>query len=350
MDTNNKDKSLVGAAGDRLASDEIHVLGNELLKTFQDEIMSVLEKNLSVRWGEDWLSLCTISDSDKFLDVKKDLQFTLKQIVQKNNGNFRLALSQELFQTDWLKKEQLESLAKIQEFRNLWAHPDTDSMTLSLLRKLASAIVGFYGTNENNLVEYCNFILGFNESDGEAIPKILVNSSIFKRHLSGVDNIMKSIDENANLMGKIIDLNRKMEEFRKSGVDGKGLVPGFSNMTYDDLQESFKITLHMSQAFLGAYYAMNLKLAVADLRLMIQIKNTSENTKIKRLIGKWNKDGLPTLNKQMKKLMDSRNAIDFPKDCDCQFCSNIDGSNIGAMDSIGGLERLLDQISPPEKE
>ena len=127
------------------ASDEIHVLGNEILKTFQDEIMALLEKSLSIKWGDDWLTLCTISDSEKSAEVKKDLQFILKQLVQKNNGNFRLAISQELFSTDRLKKDQLESLAKIQEFRNLWAHPDSGLMTLSMLRKLASSIVRFYG-------------------------------------------------------------------------------------------------------------------------------------------------------------------------------------------------------------
>ena len=340
----------MGAESEIRISDEIHVLGNEVLKSFQDEIMEILEKFLSAKWGEDWLTLCTVTDSEKFVEVKKDLQFTLKQIVQKNNGNFRLALSHEIFNTDRLKKEQLDALARIQEFRNLWAHPESELMTLTALRKLASSIIEFYGNIKNNLVEYCNFILSFKESDGEAIPKILVNSSIFKRHLSSVDNIMKNIDENSNLMGKIIDLNKKLEEYKKNGVDGNSLIPGYLSMTYDDLLEASIVTSHMVKGFLGAYYVMNLKLAVANMRLVIQIKECTENKKTKLAIEKWEDDYLKTFDDGMKKVMEHRSSIVFPDGCDCRFCAITDPSKIGAMASIAPIEVLIEAIIPRNKK
>lgn len=340
----------MGTNSDVRISDEIHVLGNELLKNFQDEIMNVLEKNLSARWGDDWLMQCTISDSEKFVEVKKDLQFILKQVVQKNNGNFRIAISQELFNADRLKKEQIESLAKIQDFRNSWAHPDSELMTLSLLRKLATTIIDFYGNIKNNLVKYCSFILSFNESDGEAIPKILVNSSIFKRHLSSIDNIMKNIEENSNLMGKIYDLNKKMEEYKKNGINGKSVVPGYSSMTYDALLEISSVSSHMAKGFMGAYYVMNLKLAVANLRLLIEMKESTESKKIELLIENWEEDNLQTFNESLKKLMENRESMDFPEGCDCQFCSVTDPSKIGPLASTMQIEELIEEIIRLNKE
>ena len=237
------------------------------------------------------------------------------------------------------------SLAKIQEFRNLWAHPDTDLMTLSILRKLASAIVEFYGINENNLVEYCNFILSFNEADGEAMPKILVNSSIFKRHVSNVDNIMKSIDENANLMGKIIDLNKKMEEYKKNGVDGKSLVPGYTSTTYEDLLESNIMAAHMATGFVGAYYVMNLKLGIANMKRLILIKNSTKNKEVKLLIENYEKSAAQTLKEEVAALTELRSSMDFPEGCDCQFCSSMDPSAIGVWGPVSRLEEFIDEIS-----
>ncbi len=78
-------------------TNEIFVVGNEILKNFQDNIYDVLEANLKPLWGDNWFDQCLI-ESPSQTKLQKDLQGLLRQILFHNNGNFRLALAYGLFQ------------------------------------------------------------------------------------------------------------------------------------------------------------------------------------------------------------------------------------------------------------
>ena len=200
-------------------TNEIFVVGNEILKNFQDDIYNVLETNLKPLWGENWFELCVIESSSQ-AKSQKDLQGLLRQILFHNNGNFRLALAKGLFQNDKMTKIQLDLLSDIQNQRNLWAHPDETNLSAEQLRKLATNILQFLGQNKTDLSERCDFIIKANLKDDNLIPKILMNSNLFKKHIDSINEIFSNSDSKSFLESEIMRLRDKvsyLEALKKSG-------------------------------------------------------------------------------------------------------------------------------------
>ena len=200
-------------------TNEILVFGNEILKSFQDSIYHVLEENLKPLWGDNWFEQCVIENPSQ-TKSQKDLQSLLRQVLFHNNGNFRLALAKGLFKNDKLTKFQLDLLSEIQIQRNLWAHPDEIHLNAEQLRSLASNILRFLGDNKSDLSERCNFIIKANLKDDKLIPKILMNSNLFKKHIESINEIFSNSESKSSLESEIMRLRDKvsyLEALKKSG-------------------------------------------------------------------------------------------------------------------------------------
>ena len=328
------------------SADEILVLGNELLKMFQDELLITLEHFLAKQWGPEWLTKCSILDGTNSDAPKKDLQFLLKQIVQKNNGNFRLALAKNLFEEQKLTKIQLDALMQIQKHRNEWAHPDSAKLRLNLLQELANQILSFYGGKTNAVVEYCAFILRFEEKDQDAIPRILANSVLFRKHVGKIDNLVQGIAENANLLAEITQLKDKLKKSPTTTFEPTGLIPGYEYLTYEELQKTLDALLHSTTSLLRTFVLLNMALGAESMKVLSISKSLTRSKAVKNLIedyeSKKNLESLATMLQDLTKV-----GEDFagytPEDCDCQFCVTF-GKGFAMMSEVRIATELTTQI------
>ena len=326
------------------SSNEVFVLGNEILIMLQEDHFSILELELKSRWGSEWFMDCSILDSNQKNELKNDLQFLLKQIIQKNNGNFRLALSKRLFREPKLTKSQLEALSAVQGFRNSWAHPDSTHMTLTTLRELAFQILNFYGKETNPLVDYCSFILKFQKNDDEAIPRILANSVLFRRHVEKVDNLVHGMTENVNLLAQITQLKDTLKNSKERYLEDNDLIPDYENIEFKKLQDSLVIATHIAISFFKAYYYLNMAVAQESLKTISIAKKLSKSKKIKILIDDFEATGrLEELMTKIELLKEASKELDSTlEDCLCEFCTNY--KKMGIISDVHNLTEISKQI------
>ncbi len=123
------------------SNNPIYVMGNEILLEFRDLVSSSIESELLPLFGENWFEECVIEKPTPSVFTAVDLQFLLKEILDRNNGNFRLALAKSIFKTSSLNKVVLDNFDIARKLRNLWAHP-TRTLELADLHKLARAVQG----------------------------------------------------------------------------------------------------------------------------------------------------------------------------------------------------------------
>jgi hypothetical protein len=318
------------------SSNEVFIIGNEILKMLQDDLFSTLQLELKSRWGDDWFSECSILDNNQSAELKTDLQFLLKQVIQKNNGNFRLALSKGIFGEMKLTKTQIESLASIQGFRNSWAHPDSDQMTLTLLRELSTEILLFYGRKTNPLVEYCSFILSFKESESDVLPKILSNSLLFRKHVGIVDGLVQGITENANLLAQITQLRGKLKKSSTQEYVGSANVPGYENFSYDSLENTLNTLGHASVSLFQTFVNLNVAIAAESMKAIGILQKTSKDRKIVQLLKEYGTEQLTELANEMNELIEMAKKNDelLTPNCLCDFCSEFQGRSLGMMHEI----------------
>ena len=293
-------------------TNEILVFGNEILKSFQDSIYHVLEENLKPLWGDNWFEQCVIENPSQ-TKSQKDLQSLLRQVLFHNNGNFRLALAKGLFKNDKLTKFQLDLLSEIQIQRNLWAHPDEIHLNAEQLRSLASNILRFLGDNKSDLSERCNFIIKANLKDDKLIPKILMNSNLFKKHIESINEIFSNSESKSSLESEIMRLRDKvsyLEALKKSGKNN-GSVD--INSVYH-----FSIDMLANYLFLQVIY-INVFL------LMHYSLNSSSDKDIKSLVDNFSNG--EELQNEMTEILTQYHAVDEirqekmgTKNCKCEYC------------------------------
>lgn len=293
-------------------TNEILVFGNEILKSFQDSIYHVLEENLKPLWGDNWFEQCVIENPSQ-TKSQKDLQSLLRQVLFHNNGNFRLALAKGLFKNDKLTKFQLDLLSEIQIQRNLWAHPDEIHLNAEQLRSLASNILRFLGDNKSDLSERCNFIIKANLKDDKLIPKILMNSNLFKKHIESINEIFSNSESKSSLESEIMRLRDKvsyLEALKKSGKNN-GSVD--INSVYH-----FSIDMLANYIFLQVIY-INVFL------LMHYSLNSSSDKDIKSLVDNFSNG--EELQNEMTEILTQYHAVDEirqekmgTKNCKCEYC------------------------------
>jgi len=313
-------------------SNEIFVLGNELLISFQDEIFAALEKQLMPRWGRDWLERCLILEDKVKFKYSKDLQIILRQVLVSNNGNFRWALATEFFKNNKLSKSQLDALANIQIGRNSWAHPSGDYMTLTNLQKLSKNIIKFYEGNVNQITEYCTFIISFKSDDELPVPKILMNSALFKRHLGQIENIFTDIKNNPKLEAKIIDLQSEITKLR----DG-------SLISNNNGSDDFTFVLHMLTDTLATNSRLKLMLAGLSTGLLSKYGSKHiRSRKLQKRMKDFEKKHLTEFAEEFAILVKmNEEAVEMQKNstgtnhCRCQFCKVVgESGTVGIVSSV----------------
>lgn len=294
-------------------TNEIFVVGNEILKNFQDDIYNVLDINLKPLWGDTWFERCII-ESPSQAKSQKDLQGLLRQILFHNNGNFRLALAKGLFRNDKMTKFQLDLLSDIQIQRNLWAHPDEINLNAEQLRKLASNILQFLGDNKTDLSDRCDFIIKANLKDDNLIPKILMNSNLFKKHIESINEIFSNSDSKSFLESEIMRLRDKvsyLEALKKSGKNNNSVD---INSVYHFSVDMLANYIFLQAIFINVFLIMHYSLS------------SSSDQDIKSLVDKF--DHGEGLQKEILELMNQYEIADKirkenmgTKNCKCEHCN-----------------------------
>jgi len=314
-------------------TNEILVVGNEILKNFQDDIYGILEANLKPLWGEYWFDVC-IMESTGHIKPQKDLQGLLRQILFYNNGNFRLALAKGLFQTEKLTKIQLDLLSDIQIQRNLWAHPDEKNLNAEQLRTLASKILEFLGKNKTSLYDRCNFILKANFKDDNLIPKILMNSNLFKKNIDSINEIFSNSDSKSFLESEIMRLRDKisyLEALKKTGKNDSSVdITSVYHFSIDMLANYVFLQVIYIQVFLIMNYSLN----------------SSSDKEIKTLVDKFG-DG-EDLQNEMSEILIHYHTVDEIRqekmgnnNCNCEYCKML-----GDKRTSGFLTEISQKIFP----
>ncbi len=308
---------------------EIFVLGNEVLINFQDAIFAALEKQLMPRWGLNWFDECVIVEEKAKIKFPKDLQIILKQILFNNNGNFRLALAIEFFKSNKLSKSQLDALANIQICRNLWAHPSDNNMTFTNLQKLSKDIIKFYEGNVNQITEYCTFIMSFKSDDELPIPKILMNSALFKRHLGDIGNIYENVKNYPALESKLINLQSEITKLKaKNPTSNDNQLDDYNtvlHMCIDAMAINHELKMMMSYLSMGSLTRINLK-NIQSKKLQKKVKNFETNH-----IDDVAKE-FTTITEMHEEAVELRNSVTGTKHCNCSFCKLVgESGTIGAV-------------------
>lgn len=327
-------------ASEKNYKNEIFVLGNEVLINFQDAIFAALEKQLMPKWGINWLDECLIVEEKAKIKFPKDLQVILKQILFHNNGNFRLALATEFFKTNKLSKTQLDALGNIQTCRNLWAHPSENYMTFTNLQKLSKDIIKFYEGNVNQITEYCSFIMSFKSDDELPIPKILMNSALFKRHLGDIDNIYENIKKYPVLESKIINLQSEITKLKAKNQISKSNqlddLTFVNHVLLDAMAINHQLKLMVLNLSIGRMTKMDLK-NIRSKKLQKRVKDFETNH-LANLA-----EEIATLTEMHKGAVELREGVTGTKFCSCAFCKLVGES--GTIGVVSPLQMELYELS-----
>jgi hypothetical protein len=296
-------------------TNEIFVVGNEILKNFQDYIYNVLEANLKPLWGDNWFEQC-IGESPTQSKSQKDLQGLLRQILFHNNGNFRLALAKGMFQSYKMTKVQLDLLSDIQIQRNFWAHPDEVNLNAEQLRNLASNILQFLGDNKTDLTDRCDFIIKANLKDDNLIPKILMNSNLFKKHIDSINEIFSNSDSKSFLESEIMQLRDRVSYLEALKKNGNGISSVDITPVYHFSVDMLANYIFLQIIYINVFLVMNYSL------------NSSSDKDIKSVVDRFNngeelQNDISELMKQYTSVDEIRMEKMGTKNCKCEYCKTI---------------------------
>lgn len=171
------------------------VLGQEYLFDFTQLLSKEIEKFLLEKWGEDWFEQCVVRESNTSLDSMNDLSFLMRQILDLNNHNFRVAIAKSFFSKIQMEKPHLTALEMIRKSRNFWAHPNR-LIKLYDLNKLAFNIRALIPASEP-LAEKCARLLS-TEERGDLLSVIASMTEINRIYRNTTEyrtEIAKSLSE-----------------------------------------------------------------------------------------------------------------------------------------------------------
>lgn len=186
----------------------LFILGQEYLLEFAEVLESTISKNLSKKWGENWLVQCVIPERNTTPKNISDLSFQLKQILDLNNHNFRMAIAIEFLGQPVLNKAHLTALEMVRKSRNFWAHPDR-IITLKDLHRLAFNLIAII-PSEYPLAAKCRDALQI--SDKEKFERKIVA-------LISINQLYRnSVEYRSELSLAIKEFNKVSSNINKSGA------------------------------------------------------------------------------------------------------------------------------------
>ena len=183
-------------------NDEVRQVGFSLLSEYQNGLFPEIEKILQPLHGDDWFHKCLSDEKWKGKNPTKDLYTLLKEIVDYNNQNFRMALAKSLFSRHSLNKIEIEELGKIFKYRNKWAHDQSDiesQVNLTDLRTLATLVKKY----------------AISESTKLSCEEILVSKSPIELILS-IPAVARNLPENVRTSDQMLKISSILDNFEKS--------------------------------------------------------------------------------------------------------------------------------------
>jgi hypothetical protein len=162
----------------------VYVLGQEYILEFGQLLAENIEIFLEKQWGSDWFDQCVSDGSQIGKTSMRDLSFLMRQILDLNNHNFRLAIAMTFFGTTKMEKPHLTALEQIRKLRNLWAHPDR-TIEMKDLSRLSFNIIAVVPSTMT-LAKKCSKSLAVSENEGH-LSQIASMTSISKLYQNSVE-------------------------------------------------------------------------------------------------------------------------------------------------------------------
>jgi hypothetical protein len=280
----------------------IFVLGQEYLLDFTQLLSKELEKFLLEKWGEDWFEQCAVREPNISPDSMNDLSFLMRQILDLNNHNFRVAMAMSFFGKMQMEKPHLTALEMIRKSRNFWAHPNR-LIKLHDLNKLAFNIRAIIPASEP-LAEKCARLLSSEEKgdDLSVIASMTAISELFRNKMEYRSEMAKSIKEFTNYI--------------KQSSDN------------EDFDSIFVAQNHMLKNLLINFLIMQPIFYQLQLDRIVQIRDSRTGSRI------LNHHVIVKLQQELDAEAGIRMATEFAEsvkaelgdeNCDCGFCVNIAG-------------------------
>ena len=202
-------------------NDEVRQVGFSLLSEYQNGLFPEIEKILQPKYGDDWFQKCLSEEKWKGKIPSKDLYTLLKEVVDFNNHNFRLAIAKPTFDRHVLTATELEEIGKIFKYRNKWAHDQSDfenQVNLKDLRDLARLVLKY----------------ALNESTKLSCEEILKSKSPIDLMLS-IPAVARNLPENFRTTEQITNIVTLLKKYDKSQAANPEMLPKL----YDGLTTAF---------------------------------------------------------------------------------------------------------------
>ena len=181
-------------------NDEVRQVGFSLLSEYQNGLFPEIEKILQPIYGDDWFKKCLSEEKWRWKNPSNDLYTLLKEAVDFNNQNFRMAIAKSMFDRHTLTDIELEEIRKIFKYRNKWAHDQSDlenQVNSKDLRNLTK-LIKKYAMNESTKLS-CEEILK-SESPRDlilsipAVARNLPENFRTSKQITNIVSILKNTD------------------------------------------------------------------------------------------------------------------------------------------------------------
>ena len=281
----------------------IFVLGQEYLLDFTQLLSKELEKFLLEKWGEDWFEQCVIKEPNISLNSMNDLSFLMRQTLELNNHNFRVALAMSFFGKSQMEKPHLTALEMIRKSRNFWAHPNR-LIKLHDLNKLAFNIRALIPASES-LAKKCAQLLS-TEERGDHLSVIA--------SMTEINRIYRNTTEYRTEMAKTL---AEFTEHVKNFSNSQEFDPVFTaqNHMLRNLWANFLVMQPM-------YYALQLDCLIDERDPKSGFKRFSDDFLLELQRNLDTEGGLRIASEYADSLLSEIGSTN----CDCEFCQTIAGS------------------------
>lgn len=233
------------------------VLGQEFLLDFTQFLNKTLENYLEDQWGKDWFEQCVVKDGHNVIESMKDFSFLMRQILDLNNHNFRVALAQSFFKTTQMEKPHLTALEQIRKSRNIWAHPNR-KITYRDLNQIAFNIRAIVPDNEP-LAEKCDLLRRTKETPNHQatiasmteINKLYKNSTEYRSEMANslkiFSNQIKEFSTHGELESLLISQNHLLQNLWANWLLLQPLCYGLLLDIYGEKRDSRSGARYVSQ-------------------------------------------------------------------------------------------------------
>jgi hypothetical protein len=275
-------------------------LGQEYILEFAQFLNDSITNFLETRWGADWFDQCVKSEGNSQIESMNDLSFLLRQVLDLNNHNFRLAIANSTFGTTQMEKPHLTALEQIRKSRNFWAHPNR-IVKLNDLNRLAFNIRAIVPSSMP-LAKKCAQLLKTEETHGHlaTIASMTEINRLYRNSAEYRSEVARSMESFAD---RIKDLNLKTELdpmytaqnhlLRNLWLNWLNLQPLYYTLLWDSLLEK------------------------RDLRTGARYISEAQLEELSRELDTAN--GLALANEYASDLAENIGI----KNCQCEFCTTI---------------------------